>query len=320
MPIAVHQPIQDYSRVPDTAKRPVSFNGTLVDWESATLHLATHVTNYGSGVFEGIRFYETDKGPAVFHLDAHLDRLACSIGFFDIDSPCTIDEIKQACINVARASEAPSGYLRPQVQYGLSPRLALGALDVADVVVFFAPMGRYREKEGLSVITSEIQRISPKAVAVEAKVIGFYINSYFNHQHANANGADEAVMLDINGHVAEASSVNVFYVKAGELFTPEPGFILRGITRATVLELAAKELQIPAHETVVTVTDLRNADEIFFTGTAAEIEPVVEYDGLMIGDGTMGPVTAELRGTYTKATRGELPGYDHWLTALWSER
>ena len=147
-------------------------------------------------------------------------------------------------------------------------------------------------------------------------MIGFYTNSYFNHEHAKANGADEAVMLDIKGHVTEASSVNIFYVKDGELFTPEPGYILRGITRASALELAANELRIPTYETVVEVTDLAGADEIFFTGTAAEIEPVVEYDGRTIGSGAMGPVTAELRATYTKATRGELPGYDHWLTYL----
>ena len=156
MPIAAQSHVQDYSCVPDAAKRPVSFNGTLIDWEDATLQVATHVTNYGSGVFEGIRFYQTDRGPAVFHLDAHLDRLARSMRYFNIDSPHTIDEIKQACIDVARASGTPSGYLRPQVQYGLAPRMALGALDVVDVVVVFSPMGKYREKEGLSVITSEI--------------------------------------------------------------------------------------------------------------------------------------------------------------------
>ncbi len=316
MPIAVQNPIQDYARVPDAAKRPVSLNGRLIEWEEATLHVATHVTNYGSGVFEGIRFYRTQRGPAVFHLDAHLDRLTRSIGFFGIDSPCTVDEMKRACLDVARASGAPSGYLRPQVQYGLSARLALGALDAVDFVVLFAPMGKYREKEGLSVIRSRIQRISPNAVNIEAKVIGFYTNSYFNHEYARENSADEAVMLDINGNVAEASSVNVFHVKDGELFTPEPGYILRGITRASVLELAAKQLQIPIHETVVKVDDLATADEIFFTGTAAEIEPVIEYDGRTIGDGAMGPITSELRAAYTKATRGELPGYDHWLTYL----
>ena len=144
--------------------------------------------------------------------------------------------------------------------------------------------------------------------------IGFYTNSYFKHEHFKEKGADEAVMLDINGNVAEASSVNVFYVKGGELFTPTPGYILKGITRASALELAAKELQIPVHETTVTVDDLRSADEMFFTGTAAEIEPVIEYDGNTLGQGSTGPVTEALRGLYRKATRGALPGYENWST------
>ncbi len=305
--------IQDYAIVPEAAKKPVWFNGQLVDWHDATLQATTHVINYGSGVFEGIRFYETDKGSAVFHLDAHLDRMARSLELFHINTRFSIEDLKQACIDVVKASGASSGYLRPQVQYGLS-RLSLGALNVVDAMVVFWPMGKYRDKEGLSVITSEIQRISPKAVAIEAKVIGFYTNSYFNHEHFKEKGADEAVMLDVNGHVAEASSVNVFYVKGGELFTPAPGYILKGITRASVLELAAKELQIQTHETTVTVENLRDADEIFFTGTAAEIEPVIAYDGQAVGQGGLGPITEALRALYRKATRGTLPGYDHWLT------
>ena len=305
--------IQDYSIVPDQAKKPVWFNGRLVDWHRATLHATTHATNYGSGVFEGIRFYETEKGPAIFRVDAHLERMARSMGLFQLKTPFPMTDLKQGCIDVVKASDASSGYLRPQVQFGLS-RLALGALDVVDALVLFWPLTKYREKEGLSVITSEVQRISPNAVAIEAKVTGFYTNSYFNHAYYTEKGADEAVMLDINGNVAEGSSVNVFYVKGGELFTPAPGYILKGITRSTVLGLAEKELQIPVHEATVTPDDLRSADEIFFTGTAAEIEPVIEYDGNPVGQGSTGSVTEAVRELYRKATQGVLPDYDYWLT------
>ncbi len=305
--------IQDYSIVPEAAKRPLWFNGRLIDWHRATLHATTHATNYGSGVFEGIRFYETERGPAIFRVDAHLERLARSMGLFNLKTEFSSVDFKQGCIDVAKASEASSGYLRPQVQFGLS-RLALGAVDVVDALILFRPLEESREKEGLSVVTSEVRRISPNAVAIEAKVTGYYTNSYFNQQYSKEKGADKAVMLDLNGNVAEGSSVNVFHVKNGELFTPAPGFILKGITRSTVLGLAEKELQIPVHETTVTPDDLRSADEIFFTGTAAEIEPVIEYDGNPVGHGGIGSVTEAVRGLYQRATQGTLPDHDFWLT------
>ncbi len=306
-------PIQDTSLVPGAARTPVWWNGSLIDWSDAVIHMATHVINYGCGVFEGVRFYKTDRGPAIFHLDAHLGRLQRSMRHFGIASKFSIAEIKQACVDVARSSGASAGYLRPQVQFGLS-KLSLGATTVVDTSVLFWPMGKYREVDELNVITSEVERVSPRAVNIEAKVIGYYTNSHTNHEFAKARNADEAIMLDIDGNVAEASSANVFCVRGEELLTPEPGRILRGITRGSVLELARKELELPTRECVLTPDDLRGADEIFLTGTAAEIDPVTRYDGFRIGAGGKGPLTSLLQDCYQRATVGTLPGYDSWNT------
>ena len=306
--------IQDFSVVPEAARKPVWHNGRLVDWHDALFHVETHVINYGSGVFEGIRIYDTKQGPAIFHLDAHLRRLARSMQLFHIKCPYSLDQIRQGCIEVAKASAAQSGYLRAQVQFGLST-LALRSIDVIDATTVFWPMGKYRDVEKLSIGTSKLHRLSPKAFQVEAKVTGYYTNSHYNRIHAMQQGWDDAIMLDDDGNVAEASVTNIFYVKDGHIVTPTTGAILVGITRNTILELAA-HLDIAAHEKTVTIEDLESADEIFLTGTAVEIEPVIYYGDRPVGTSSPGPVTRRLQEAFQKTTRGQLESFGQWLTFI----
>lgn len=309
--------MQDLSKHPKELQNPVWYNGEIVPWNQALIHVFTHIVNYGSGVFEGIRVYETKKGSAIFHLDEHLDRLTNSIKSFGLGMPFTKEELAEGCKAVTKASGQTTGYLRPQVYFGLTPKpLTITAIDVTDAMILYQPLGSYRNTKELKIVLSKIQRIAPAAGDIEAKVIGFYTNSHYNHQYAHNNGADDAIMLDVNGNVAEASSSNVFVIKDNELFTPKTGYILKGITRASILELAENELHIQTHEVELTPDDLKSADEIFLTGTAAEIDPVVLLDGQAVGSGKPGEITQKLSELYRQATHDELPAYSKWLTYL----
>ena len=175
-------------------------------------------------------------------------------------------------------------------------------------------MGKYRASDNLKLVLSEIERISPKSGDIEAKVMGFYTNSHFNYRYAHQRGADDAIMLDVHGDVAEASSANVFLVKDGKLITPKTGHILKGITRGSVIQLAKNELGLESDERTVTPDELASADEIFLTGTAAEIDPVTVFDGQPVGDGKPGELTTKLKNLYSKATLGQLDGYADWNT------
>ncbi len=307
---------QDYSIVPDEARRPVWVNGALVPWEEATFHVASHVINYGFAVFEGLRFYDTERGPAIFRLDDHIARLNRSAELFQIKPHVSFDQIRDGCIEVVKNSRAKSGVLRPQIQFGLSSRMSFPATDTVDVTIPFWPLGAYREKTGLRVVTSELRKLPIAAVPIEAKVAGYYVNSYLNRRFAESKQVDDAVMLDEHGHVTEASVTHVFAAKDGVLFTPAAGNILLGITRATVMQLAAEVAELQVEERSFGPEALRDADEIFFTGTSAEIEPVTEYDGITIGEGAPGPVTQRISEIYSKAVLGQLPGYESWLTPV----
>lgn len=307
--------IQKYDKIPEGAKNAkIWFNGELINWDDATIHMATHIVNYGVGVFEGIRVYDTEEGVIIWHLDAHLERLMNSMKYAGIKAPYSLDELKEACKLVVRESKATSGYIRPQVQFGLS-KLSLGAVDVVDTSILYWPLGKYRDVDGLKVVSSEIQRLSPQAGNIKAKIVGFYTNSHFNHEFAKSKGMDEAIMFDVEGNVAEASSSNVFLVKDGVLKTPKLGHILEGITRHSVLELA-KDLGIETEEATLTSDDLRNADELFLTGTAAEIEPIIEYDGKEISNGKMGEVTTKIKGHFDLAKKGKIEKFEKWYTVV----
>jgi branched-chain amino acid aminotransferase len=307
--------MQDMSHLRETQTNPIWFNDGLVPFADAKLHVITHALNYGTAVFEGIRFYESEAGARIFHMDAHLDRLLASAGKMGIPVRWSKQDIKHACMETVRASGLHSGYIRPQIQFGLSTP-GLGATTVVEMTVFAWPLGAYRESETLKVMLSPFERLSPKTGDIEAKVVGFYTNSHFNYAHAHQHGADDAIMLDVNGNVAEASSSNVFIVRNGELLTPKTGFILKGITRATVMELARNELGLTVKEAVLGPDDLRNCDEMFLTGTAAEIDPVSEFNGVTLGDGGIGPITAQIDKLYSSVTRGGAAYKEDWYDTV----
>jgi branched-chain amino acid aminotransferase len=303
--------IQDISPVPENGRSPIWFNGQLVPFEEATIHILTHCNNYGTSVFEGVRVYETEKGVSVFHLEEHIDRLIASASKFGIKHKYTKDEIIAACLETVKASGQTKGYIRPQIQFGLSTP-GLGKTDVVEMSIFFWPMGSYRTSDSLKVILSDVERISPKSGDIEAKVTGFYTNSHFNYKFAHDNNADDAVMLDVNGNVAEVSSANLFIVKDGQIITPQTGYILKGITRSSVISIAKQELGIEVIERVVTPDELENADEIFLTGTAAQIDSVTEYNTKPVGTGKVGSITKQLQEIYTDVTLGKREEYLNW--------
>lgn len=305
--------IQDLNQVPENGRQPVWFNGRLIPFEEASIHIITHAANYGTAVFEGVRVYSTDKGVSIFHLDDHIDRLLASAEKLGIESPYNKHQIIEACIETVKASGQSQGYIRPQLQFGLSSP-GLGKTSVVEMSVFFWPMGNYRDSESLKVILSDIERISPKSGDIEAKVVGFYTNSHFNYQFAHRNGADDAIMLDVNGNVAEASSSNVFLVKNREIITPQTGYILKGITRKSIIDLAANELGLTVIERVVLPEELADADEIFLTGTAAQIDSVTQYNGQAVGNGEVGAITAQLSSLYNQVTHADIEQYNNWHT------
>jgi len=307
--------IQNIDKVPEDGRNPVWFNGQLVPFEEATIHIITHCNNYGTSVFEGVRIYDGQNGTSIFHLEDHIDRLLASCQKFGIKHSYSKQDIMQACIDTAKASGQKKGYVRPQIQFGLSSP-GLGKTDVVEMSVFFWPMGNYRDSNSLSLILSDIERMSPQTGDIEAKVTGFYTNSHFNYRFAHQNGADDAVMLDVKGNVAEVSSANIFLIKDGEIITPQTGYILKGITRKSVIDIAKNELGLTVFERVVTPDELTTADEIFLTGTAAEIDSVTSYNNQPVGNGQVGEITAKLKSLYSSITNGEKDEYNQWHTAV----
>lgn len=231
--------IQNNSHIPEINKTKVWYNDWLINFEQANFHAMTHSLNYGTGVFEWVRVYNTPNWVSIFHLDDHLERLMQSVEKIGMTSPYTREQIKHACIETVRASGHTSWYIRPQLQFGLDTP-GLGKIWKIDFFVFFWPLWAYRENPVLKVGLSQIERISPKSCDIEAKVVGYYTNSHFNYQFAHNAWWDDAIMLDVEGNIAEASSSNIFMVKDRILITPETGYILKGITRKTILEIAEK--------------------------------------------------------------------------------
>lgn len=294
-------------------------NGKLVDWKEATTHVLTHALHYGTAVFEGIRCYKTRKGPAVFRLKEHVQRLFDSAHIIRMPIPYTHREIAEAVLETIRANEVEECYIRPVVfrgygEMGVDPSRC--AVDCAIAVwCWGAYMGDQALRNGVRAKISSYVRVHVNSGSPRAKTSANYLNSALAKMEAKELGYDEAILLDAHGFVAEGSGENIFYVKHGVLYTPHPYAILLGITRDTVMHLA-QDLGIPVRETLCTRDDLYLADEAFFTGTAAEITPIVEIDGRRIGDGKPGPLTRKLQEVFFRVVRGEEPKYEHWLTYI----
>ncbi len=295
------------------------YDGELVPWRNATTHVLTHTLHYGMGVFEGVRAYNTPQGTAIFRLQAHTDRLFDSAHIMGMKIPFSKDQINEAQRAAVRENNLESAYLRPMVFYG-SEGMGLRATGLkVHVIVAAWNWGAYMGDEalqvGIKVRTSSFTRHHVNISMTRAKANGHYINSMLALQEALSAGADEALLLDPEGYVAEGSGENVFIVKDGVVYTPEVTACLNGITRNTVLRLA-DELGIKLVEKRITRDEVYIADEAFFTGTAAEVTPIREVDGRQIGAGRRGPVTEKLQKAYFDLVTGQTSAHAEWRTLV----
>jgi branched-chain amino acid aminotransferase len=295
------------------------YDGELVPWRNATTHVLTHTLHYGMGVFEGVRAYNTPQGTAIFRLQAHTDRLFDSAHIMGMKIPFSKDEINEATRAAVRENNLESAYIRPMVFYG-SEAMGLRASGLKTQVIVAAwSWGAYMGDEalqvGIKVRTSSYTRHHVNISMTRAKANGNYINSMLALQEAISGGADEAMLLDPEGYVAEGSGENIFLVKNGVIYTPEVTSCLNGITRNTILTLAA-EHGIEVVEKRITRDEVYIADEAFFTGTAAEVTPIRDVDGRQIGAGRRGPITEKLQTAYFDLVTGKTDAHAEWRTLV----
>lgn len=295
----------------------VWMDGKLVDWEKANVHIMTHGLHYGGGVFEGIRVYKTSKGRAVFRLKDHMIRFYDSAKVIELKIPYSLDELCKATKDVVRANGPDIDYIRHIAYYGTGT-VGLNPVKLpTKVAIACAHMGSYlgeeQQKFGAKLITSSWEKPSNRAAALNAKICGNDVNSVLARLEAVHRGADEALMLDANGNVAEGTGENIFMVKDGKLSTPGMASgILRGITRDSVMHLAA-ELGYDIAERDITRSELYVADEVFLTGTAAEVLPVRSIDDREIGEGRPGPITLNLQKEFSNVSTGKNKRHLLWL-------
>ncbi len=304
--------------MPITEVDKIWMDGELVDWRDAKVHVLSHAVHYGSGVFEGIRAYETSRGAAVWHLEEHLKRLFRSAKLYHMDIPYSVEAITDGVRDVVRANGLNACYIRPLVLRGYG-EMGVNPLN-APVNVFIAvwPWGAYLGEDaleqGVRIKISSWRRNSQNSLPAAAKATGQYINSVLAKIESVKAGYDEAIMLNEAGMITDGSGENVFVLRDGVLTTPPiAAGCLDGITRQSVMTIA-RDLGYEVREENLVRTDLYNADEAFFTGTAAEITPIREVDDRVVGEGHRGPVTKELQGAFFSATKGETERYTSWLT------
>lgn len=293
------------------------FDGKMIPWREARIHVLSHSLHYGMSVFEGVRCYETDGGPAIFRLRDHTRRLFHSAHIMGMKIPFSQEEIDEAQRAAVRENGFKSCYIRPLAFYG-AESLGLSASDnPVHVAVAAWPWGTYLGEEGLQkgirVKTSSFSRHHVNSIMCRSKTGGHYVNSIMANAEATADGYDEALLLDVDGFVAEGAGENIFIVSEGRVFTPELASVLSGITRDSVMQLAA-EAGISVHERRITRDAVYCADEAFFTGTAAEVTPIRELDGRVIGGGGRGPITERLQTAFFECVKGRRAGRESWLT------
>ncbi len=292
-------------------------NGEIIPWEQATVHLSVHALHYGTGVFEGIRCYNTDRGPAIFRLPEHMERLHASARIHSMPIPYDVETLNQATLDTIRANDLSSAYIRPLAYFGsgslsLQPRNC--PVEVAIMAwEWGALLGEESLERGIRATISSWRKFDSESMPSQAKACGQYINSVLAAREAQARGFDEALLLNSAGVLAEGSGENIFVVKNGVIATNglagDP--ILLGITRATIMELA-RERGFAIEVRSLSRVDLMAADEIFITGTAAEVVPIREIDGFAIGTGNW-PVTSELQKAYRDVVLGRDPRHLDWL-------
>ena len=294
------------------------FNGELGEGQDAKIHVLSHVVHYGSSVFEGIRCYKTEKGSAVFRLDEHVSRLFDSAKIYRMEIPYTQEEVTQAILETIRVNKLEACYIRPVVFRGYE---TLGVDPMGcpvDAVIAVWEWGEYLGeaalKNGVSVCTSSWNRMAPNTLPFLAKAGGNYLNSQLVRIEANLNGYDEGIVLGTDGLVSEGSGENIFAIKNGSIVTPESHYgILPGITRHTAITLM-RDLGMKVEQRGIPREFLYIADEVFFTGTAAEITPIRAIAKIKIGAGERGPITAQIQDAFFKVIRAEVEDKHGWLT------
>jgi branched-chain amino acid aminotransferase len=292
-------------------------NGELVDWADAKVHVGTHGLHYGSGVFEGIRSYDTAKGPAVFRLRDHLARLENSAKLLFMDLPYSVDELRAATLELIGVNGIAACYVRPIAFYGYGELGVAATGNPVDVVIMSYPWGAYLgedgQRNGITTTISSWERVGPNVIPHAAKATGIYLNSMLATTEARRAGYDEAIMLSADGYIADGPGETIFVVKDGRVRTPPLSMsILPGITRDTIINIA-QALGYPVDETLLIRTDLYLADEVFMVGTATEVAPVRSVDGREIG---VGPVTQELQKAYLDTVNGLDERWRDWLDVV----
>jgi len=296
-------------------------DGEFVDWEDATIHVLTHGLHYGTGVFEGVRCYDTDEGPAIFRWEEHLQRLYDSAKPYDIDIPYEPAELTEATVELIRREDLASCYIRPIAFYGYG-MLGLNPSDCPEqVAVAVWPWGAYLGEEaleeGVDVAVSSWRKYGSDQIPTNAKTTGAYVNSVLASLEAEENGYVEGIVLNGEGNVAEGPGENLFLVRDGEIYTTGLAeSILDGITRRSVIEIA-RDLGYTVHDqATISRGELYTADELFFTGTAAEVTPIRSVDDNEIGEGTKGPVTDDIQSTFFDIVERQPAEYADWFTPV----
>jgi branched-chain amino acid aminotransferase len=296
-------------------------DGEFVDWDDAQIHVLTHGLHYGTGIFEGMRAYDTEEGTAVFRLPAHLDRFYHSGVPYDMEIPFDREELTEATLETVRRNDLDSAYIRPIAFYGYD---ALGVSPgdcPVQVAVAAWPWGTYLGEEaleqGIDVMVSSWRKHSSSQIPTNAKTTGLYVNSLLAGEEARRNGYREAIVLNKEGNVAEGPGENIFLVRDGEIYTPGLSeSILEGITRETLITLA-EERGYEVHDNVsISRGELNTADELFFTGSAAEVTPIRRVDNVEIGTGSRGPVTEDLQSAFFDLVERRTDDHEDWFTYL----
>lgn len=300
-------------------KGKIWMDGDLLKWSDAKIHVLTHTLHYGTGVFEGVRAYETSAGPAIFRLNDHTKRLFNSADLIGMTIPHSPEELNDAQVNVVKENKLNNAYIRPMCFYG-SEGMGLRA-DNLKVHVCIAAwdwgsyLGDDKITNGIKVKVTDFPKRCEKSMLHKAKASGNYLYSMLALKDALNSGFDEALILDVDNNVNEGSGENFFMVKDDILYTPRDHTVLNGITRQTIIDIS-KDLDLEVFEKDISVDDVKVADEAFFTGTAAEVTPVIQVDQSKIGDGTTGIITRKVQKEYFDLIRGKNTRYDHWLTRV----
>ena len=298
-----------------TAK--IWMDGMFVDWDNANVHVMTHTLHYGLGVFEGIRCYETKDGPAIFRLKEHVQRLFKSAHIFLLAIPYSEKEIEEAIIKTVKINKVKECYIRPLVYIGYGAMGIHPKDNPVKVAVSVWPWGAYLGddglKNGIRVKVSSFIKNHVNSQMSRAKACGYYINSQLAKKEAISLGYDEALLLGTDGYVAEGSGENIFIVRNGRLKTTPLTSVLEGITRDSIIKIA-RDLKVKVIEERFTRDELYIADEAFFTGTAAEVTPIREVDGRVIGEGRAGRITKKLQSVFFDSVKGKNKNYESWLT------